>query len=317
MDEAGELEPERVLVRYHQLHPLDQLLQPRRARLAPSVPEPHELSDAGAEVEGEVAVRLEDPEPAHPLSRDPRRGHVGHRARGKLDPRVRHVEMRREHRHAAGPDVGRRGAAGQVENEIEIVDHEIEHHRDVGAAGLKRRQPVALQIAGLAQVGAGGPHRAVEPLDVAHLQRGAAALRRVHQEVGLLQRRGERLLHQDRAPPLQGPEPHLGVRGGGHRHGHRLGVGEQRVEIGVEPHAAGAGDLAAAGPVDVVHADQGGVLGPRQVARVVVPEGADADHADGKPGHQAGTPRWELETNSRKRSTSGSGGSSARARSTA
>ena len=92
---------------------------------------------------------------------------------------------------------------------------------------------------------------------------------------------------------------------------------EQRVDIVVEAGAAGLGHLAATGGVGVVHPDQARAFCGGEVPGVMPPQRADADDADRQCRHQTGTPRWELETKSRNRSTSGSGGSSVRARSMA
>ena len=67
-------------------------------------------------------------------------------------------------------DLGGFGAAGQMQHQVEVVDHEIEHHGHVGAAGLERRQPLALDVPRAVEVGLGGAKRAIVALDVAHLE---------------------------------------------------------------------------------------------------------------------------------------------------
>ena len=144
------------------------------------------------------------------------------------------------------------------------------------------------------------------------------APRLLDQGIRLVQAGGQRFFHQDRASPRQGPKPHLGV--GRRRHGDRdgLDVGQQRVEVAVKAGSAAVGHGAAPGRVGIVDPDQTGVRRCSQVPGMVPPQRADADHADRKCRHrQTGTPRCELDTNSRKLSTSASGGSSVRARSMA
>ena len=83
------------------------------------------------------------------------------------------------------PHFGGLRAAGQVQHEVEIVDHEVEHDGDVGAAGLERRQPLALDVARAVEIGLGRAERAVVALDVAHLELEAAPRRRGDERVGL------------------------------------------------------------------------------------------------------------------------------------
>ena len=105
----------------------------------------------------------------------------------------------------------------------------------------------------------------------------------------------------------------VGRRGHGDRHGlHRLHQRRERREgDGFEL----PGDLGRAGGVDVEDADQRGALDGAQQPRVMVAEGAGADHADAHrlPGHTI-TPRCEASMKVRNFSTSGTCGSSIRAR---
>ncbi len=152
---------------------------------SPAVAQPHEVAPAGGEVEREVAVGLEDPEPSHPVARHARGGHVGHHAALELDPRIGHVEVLREHRDARGAHVDGLGAAGEVQDQVEVVDHEVEHHGDVGAAGLEGGEALALEVQRMVQQRLGGAQRLVEALDVSHLQLHALARRLGDQRVGL------------------------------------------------------------------------------------------------------------------------------------
>ena len=104
-----------------------------------------------------------------------RRGGQRHRAVGELDPRVGDVEMGREQREARGPHLGGLRAAGQVQHQVEVVDHEVEHDGDVGAPGLERRQPLALDVPRSVEIGLGGAKGAIEALDVPHLELHARA----------------------------------------------------------------------------------------------------------------------------------------------
>ena len=130
---------------------------------------------AAGQIEREVSVGLEQPQPADPLARDAGGGRERHGAVGELDPGVGEVEVRAQERQPRRAHLGRLGAAGEVQHQIEVVDHEVEHHRHVGAPRLERRQALALDVARSVQVGLRGAERAVVALDVAHLELQPAA----------------------------------------------------------------------------------------------------------------------------------------------
>ena len=199
MDKALQLEPQRVGLRRLQHDPLDDVGQLPAGPRLPAGPYPHELAAAAGQVEREVAVGLEQPEATDPLSRHPGRRGQCHGAVGELDPRVGDIQVGGEHRQTRRPHLGGR-AAGEMQHQVQIVDHEIEHHGDVGAAGLERGQAVALDVAGSVEIGLGRAERPVEPLDVADLQLDLLPLRRRDEAVRLGEGRRQRLLHQDRAP---------------------------------------------------------------------------------------------------------------------
>ena len=130
---------------------LDDIRELLRDPRPPPVAQAHEVAPPRGEVERQVAVGLEDPQPSHPVAGHPRRRHVGHHPALELDPRVRHVEVRREHRDARRAHVDRVGATGEVEDEVEVVDHEVEHHGHVGAARLEQRKTLALEVERMVQ----------------------------------------------------------------------------------------------------------------------------------------------------------------------
>ena len=174
----------------------------------------------------------------------------------ELDPRIGHVEVRGEHRDARGTHVDGLGAAGQVQDQVEVVDHEIEHDGDVGAARLEGGEALALEVERMVQQRLRGPQRLVEALDVPDLQLDALPRRLGDQLVGLAHGGGERLFHEHGHAAPQHLQTDLGVvrRGDGDGDGaHRP---EQLVQVVEGPAAAGRRDLAGAGPVGVVHADE-------------------------------------------------------------
>ena len=201
-----------------------------------------------------------------------------------------------------GAHVRGRGAAGEVEDEIEIVDHQVEHDGDVGPPGLEGRQPVALQIAGIVQVGPRRAHGAVEALDVPDLERHPAARRRRDQRDPLPPGwRRAAFPSAPRDPALERAESHFGVGRRGHGDRHRLDPAQQarpgrrkRGYRSCRRHARARAESMSWTPTSVASGERG------QVPRVVTAQRADADHADagGAPRH-AGTPRSEDSTRSR------------------
>ena len=101
-----------------------------------------------AVVDREVGVGLEDAELPLPLQRHAARGDVGDAAVGEAQPRVRDVDRRRS---APGrrPPRPRGRRRHHAEDHVEVVDHQVEHHVDVGAALGERRQAMALDEARL------------------------------------------------------------------------------------------------------------------------------------------------------------------------
>ncbi len=161
--------------------------------------------------------------------------------------------------------------------------------------------------------------RPVESLDVADLQLEAVASGGAHQCIGLGQRGGERLLHEYGDAAVERVEPDLRVDRSRDGDADRLDLVQQVIEIRKGHGAAPGRYLGRPGTVVIVDPHQMGVRKSGEVAGVMLTQGPDPDHSDGHPSGRAhaGTPRPEDSTKAMKRSTSGSAGSSARARSSA
>ena len=170
-------------------------------------------------------------------------------------------------------------AVHQRQHQVEVVDHQVEDHRHVGAARLERRDAGGLDIERRADAAGQRAVRGGEPLQVPDLQHAVAGGGQGGEVVGLGQRGGDRLFHQH---VLAGPQ-----RGGG-QGVVRLGRGgdDQRVaglQQGGKVQVGGAGlpaDGAGALGVEVVHADQAGARRRRGLQRVVAAEMAGAGDAD-------------------------------------
>ena len=95
-------------------------------------------------------------------------------APGKVEPRVGDVDVVGEHRDADRVDaLGLR--AEQLLEDLDVVDHQVAHHVDVGAALRERPEPVDLGEARPVDLLAHHAHRRVEPLLVADLEHARAA----------------------------------------------------------------------------------------------------------------------------------------------
>src|SRR5215213_5985672 len=101
--------------------------------------------------------------------------------------------MRREHRDTRCSHLRGHTAAGQVKNKVQVVNHQIQYHRYVGAPRLEGSQALTLDVPGAVQKRLRCSKRPVVPLDMADLQLNTPAAGGGDQTVGLVERRGERL----------------------------------------------------------------------------------------------------------------------------
>ncbi len=128
--------------------------------------------------------------------------------------------------------------AGEVQDQVEVVNHEVEHHGDVGAAGLEGGEALALEVERMVQQRFGGPQRLVEALDMSHLQLDALARRLGDQRVGLEHGGRERFLHEHRHTAPQHMQANLGVVWRGDGNGDRTHQPKQLIEVFEGPAAA-------------------------------------------------------------------------------
>ena len=217
------------------------------------------------------------------------------------DLAVRHLAGRQAGHHAVGEAEGGihvvdrpiaaappgRGQAHhrrrrQLQHQIDVVDHQIEHHGDVvgairvGAVAAGLQDHDLLSGHHLQQLAEGR----VEAFDMPHLQQLAGAFGGFDQLGGLLLGRGDRLLDQHMHARLQAGQADAMVQQGGHGDADRLHLREHRAVIG-EPAAAellhrqGAALL-----IRIGHADQLGIPQQAQHASVMPAHVPDADDPD-------------------------------------
>jgi hypothetical protein len=87
-------------------------------------------------VDGDILARLKEAQLADALGGDARGGEVGHAAGFEFDAHVGDVHLGRENRQADGAHLAHR-RIGEGEHDVEIVDHQVEHHVHIERAGVK------------------------------------------------------------------------------------------------------------------------------------------------------------------------------------
>ena len=120
-------------------------------------------------IEREIGVLLEDADLPHLLGADPAGGDVRHAAILETEPRIRDVFAAAQDRHADGVD-RLHGRTDEMQNDFEIVDHQVEHDSDIGAAIRIRRKPMRLDEARIRQAFFQRAQDRIETLHVADLQ---------------------------------------------------------------------------------------------------------------------------------------------------
>jgi hypothetical protein len=197
-----------------------------------------------------VAGGREDAHLAHRHGGHARRGHIGHASVGVLQARVDDVGFAGQERGALGAHVDRI-AAHQQRQQVQVVNHQIHHHRNVGSAGRERRQPVHLDEHRFANPGQHRLQRAVKPLDVPDLQHAPRFPRGAHDRLAVGHGGRDGFFDEEIAPRCDGLHRDVVVGGGAGDDADRIDVGQQRGEAGIELRAKLVGGRACARRVNV------------------------------------------------------------------
>jgi dienelactone hydrolase len=168
-------------------------------------------------VKRNVLAGLEQPQLPHPLRRDAAGGQVGDAAVGERQPYVGNVYFVGKDADARRANLGRR-CSYHREHDVQVVDHQVQHHVHVQAARAEQTQPVDLekQGSGLDQVQS--RDRRVEAFQMPRLQDAAVTRSRVHQSFTRRIVGGDGLFHHHVDALLQQLAADLGMKGGGSRH---------------------------------------------------------------------------------------------------
>src|SRR5688572_12924581 len=202
-------------------------------------------------------------------------------------------------------------------DEVDVMDHEIQHDGDVRPARIEGSEPIALDESRRVDERERSPDRAIEPLHVSGLNQRASPLRNRHQLIGLGERGRDRFLDHHVDTALERGLGDLVMPDRWHDHRDRFDLLEQRLERGHRGHAELAAHLLSPFGTDLTEADEASALDVAKQAHVMLSETSRADHTDAHGGAQITTPRWLLSTNPRKCFTSGVMDSSDCARSSA
>jgi hypothetical protein len=199
-----------------------ELLQGRALPLA------DQLQLSRQEVDAGIALGAEHAQAAFHLQAGAAGGDGGLGAAGKPQPGIGDVHPVRLHR---GPHRLHilHCAAGQRDDEVEVMDHQIQHHGDIQPARPEGRDPHRLHIKWPADPGGGeqGGEAGPEALHMTDLDDLACLGGQGHQGIGLFQRRRDGLLHEDVLAGLQHGRGQLEVEGGGRGDDQRIGGGDQ------------------------------------------------------------------------------------------
>ena len=226
----------------------------------------------------------EEPDLLHDLSRDPARGDVRHTAARKGQAGVGDVHLVRENRNPDGVH-GRNRGADEMEDDVEVVDHQIEDDVHVRAAFEEGVEAVGFDEEGRSHHGPEGRDGRIEPLDEADLEDQPLCPGEGDQFIRLGKRRGDRFFQQDVHARLQKDRGDLMVGAG--RHGDRDGVDLSQKSAVVRQNLA----VAAVGrlPGILLHhvgdADDPAFRNFPVFLEVVAAQMAGSHHADSDPVH--------------------------------
>jgi hypothetical protein len=143
-----------------------------------------------------------------------------------------------------------------VEDQIEVVDHQVQHHGHVRPAGLKRRESLTLEIARSVEVWLRCPECAIVSLDVADLELEPVPVSGGDQPVGLAEAGREGLFHQHRDPGLERPKAHLDMSRCGNGNCHCLDPRQEIIYFHERRSSQLGGDFRGASRLDIADPDE-------------------------------------------------------------
>ncbi len=169
-------------------------------------------------IEREIGVLLEDANLAHALRTDAAGSDVGDAAVLETQARIRDILAAAQHRHADGLD-RLHGRAHEMEDDLEIVNHEIEHDADIGAAIRIRGEAMRLDETRMREPFFERAQDGIEALDVADLEDEVTLGGQTRQRGGVVGVFRDRFLDQEMLPGFEQRAGHfeMAARGRGDR----------------------------------------------------------------------------------------------------
>jgi hypothetical protein len=165
------------------------------------------------EVEREVLAGLEKAELSDLLCRNTAGGEVGNTAGGKLDANVGDVDLAREDGQPDGADFVN-GRLRHCKDDVEVVDHEIQHDVDVERTRREDAEPVRLKEHGALELLESGSDGGIEAFKMADRNDPAEGSSERDDVVGLRQPGGEGLFDEDVEAGLEQLLGHGGMMDG-------------------------------------------------------------------------------------------------------
>ncbi len=188
---------------------------------------------------------------------------------------------------SASPLLDRRAArrhrgdrrAGEREHVVDIVDHHVEDHVDVGGAARPWRAANGRDAARVGHARAHLPDHRREALDVAHLENDPGIFGGANQSLRGRTIGRDRLLDEHVDTGLDEVADDGGVAAGRHGDRDRIDRADECAMVGVGRTVEVRGRLAGAGGVHIGDADKPRTRVRGEMAGVVAPEDAEADNA--------------------------------------
>ena len=162
--------------------------------------------------------------------------------------------------------------------DLQVVDHQVQHNVDIQATRAELRHPLNFDEAGHKTRRQHSLNGGIVELDMAHRQHHPARGGGCHQRVRLVQGGGDRLLHQNVDPGLDQTSRDFKVIHG--RHGDHRDIDglSQRLESRGDQSAVLVRRVPCGGGIRVNHEHRLGTEQVRQQANVMAPHHAGADN---------------------------------------
>ncbi len=233
-------------------------------------------------VDRDVLERLEEPQFSDFVGGDAAGGEVGDAAVFEFEANVGDVHFGGEDGDTGGADLFERGA-GEGEDDIEVVDHQIEHDVHIEAAQCEYAHAVNFEKQGEGCQALEREDGGVEAFEMADLEDSVVARGGFDQAVGFGQGGRDGFFDEHVEPGFEQSAADLGVGDGGNGYDRGIGVADDVAVIGGSNGSAGLGVFPGAGEIGVDNVGELGVRVFGNHANVVFAEGTGAD--DGNTNH--------------------------------